>query len=197
MNMPGVVDAGQSDGGTTTMTMTAMAPDETRATADLTAQLQEVLGMTTGELVARYREVFGEPTRSRNKAYLRKKVGWRIQELAEGGLSQRALDRIQELAPSAPARWRTPRPDFPLVAESPAEPEAPKERDPRLPPVGTVLVRAHQGAQHAVTVLDDGFEYAGEQYRSLSGIARAITGTPWNGFLFFKKALRQAVEAAS
>ena len=166
-------------------TMTATIPEETRATADLTAQLAALLTMSVGELAERYREVYGEPTRSRNKDYLRKKVAYRIQELDGGGLSPRALARIAELAPGAPVRWRTPMPAFPPVAETLGEPAPPPLRDPRIPPVGTVLEREHQGTQHAVTVLASGFEYAGERFPSLSAIARRITGTPWNGYLFF------------
>jgi hypothetical protein len=58
-------------------------------------------------------------------------------------------------------------------------------RDPRLPPVGTVVRRIHGTTEYSVTILDDGFEFRGETYRSLSKIATVITGTPWNGYLFF------------
>jgi hypothetical protein len=47
------------------------------------------------------------------------------------------------------------------------------------------LIRQWQGVEHSVTVLDDGFEYQGARYRSLSAVARAIAGTRWNGPLFF------------
>ncbi len=63
--------------------------------------------------------------------------------------------------------------------------DADRERDPRLPAPGSVLSRRYQGAECRVTVLEKGFEYRGERYRSLSKIAREITGTNWNGFLFF------------
>ncbi len=53
------------------------------------------------------------------------------------------------------------------------------------PIVGTRLIREWQGIEHTVTVLADGYEYQGRPYRSLSAIARAITGTRWNGPLFF------------
>ena len=59
------------------------------------------------------------------------------------------------------------------------------ERDPRLPAVGTVLEREHQGKKIRVTVLEDGFRYEGETYHSLSTVARVATGTIWNGFTFF------------
>jgi hypothetical protein len=58
-------------------------------------------------------------------------------------------------------------------------------RDPRLPPAGTELRRTFDGAEHIVNVLDDGFMFRGKQYRSLSLIAREITGTRWNGYGFF------------
>lgn len=151
--------------------------EDRRAAANAAAQLAALEKMTVGELAERYRELFGEPTRSRNRQYLRKRLAWRIQELAEGGLSPRALERIEQLAPLAPARWRqSAAPVVPVAAP----------RDPRLPPPGTVLVRHHSGADHKVTVLaDGGFEYQGERHRSLSKVARLITGTAWNGYLFF------------
>jgi hypothetical protein len=154
------------------------------AAASTGRQLAALDKMTVGELGEKYRELFGEPTRTRNKEYLRKRIAWRIQECAEGGLSPRALERIEQLAPEAPVRWRQPitRKDSPnghfVLLTKPG-------RDPRLPPVGTVLRRMHDGIEHHVTVLGDSFEYRGESYRSLSKLARVITGTPWNGFLFF------------
>jgi hypothetical protein len=121
----------------------------------------------------------GSPPRSRNKDFLRKRPAWRIQELAEGGLSERALARIEELGPVALASWRRrARAGMPASSRVPLEMVA---RDPRLPAIGTALTRIHGTTEHTVTILDDGFEYRGERYRSLSKIARVITGTPWNG----------------
>ena len=159
---------------------------QTRANAaEVCRQLAALEKMTTGELAEKYREVFGYPARTRNKAYLRKRVAWRIQELAEGGLSERALARIEELAPLAPVRWRDPKPGTGDAVALVGTPAPPKPRDPRLPASGTVLARVHKGVEHRVTVLDDDFEYRGERYRTLSQVARRISGTPWNGFLFF------------
>jgi len=161
-----------------------------RAIADIPKQLAALRAMTVGQLRDRYREVFGEPTRSRNKDFLRKKVAWRIQELAEGGLSDRARARIEEFAAHVPVRWRSSKNGdahtavTPKAAEASA-PDTPVERDPRLPEPGTVLVREHGGVEHRVTVLADGFEYGGQRYESLSKVARAISGTNWNGYLFF------------
>lgn len=166
----------------------ANAPRE--AVADVARQLAALASMTVAELTVRYRELHGEPTRSRNKDYLRKKLAWRIQELAEGGLSERAKARIEALAAEAPLRWRTPRKARAVTQALARIPEAP-DRDPRLPPIGTEVSRSYQGTEHRVRVLAEGFEYAGEHFASLSKIAREITGTAWNGFLFFGLADRR------
>jgi hypothetical protein len=158
---------------------------ERAAMATIAERLVALEKMSVGELAEKYREVFGVPTRTRNKPYLQKRVAWRIQELAHGGLSERALARIEELAPLAPVRWRTQRSAggeglAPADALTPA-----RSRDQRLPTPGSVLVRVHKGVEHRVTVLADGFEYNGERHHSLSKIAKKITGTQWNGHLFF------------
>ena len=150
--------------------------------AETAAKLAALSGMTSAELASQYQALLGVAPRSRNRQYLRKRLAYRIQELAEGGLSQRALDRIEELIRLEPPPWR--RSATAPMAPVPA-PSARAGRDPRLPTPGTVLARLHRGAEHRVTVLADGFEYRGERYRSLSRIARLITGTPWNGYLFF------------
>ncbi|MGO8992053.1 MAG: DUF2924 domain-containing protein [Polyangiaceae bacterium] len=72
-----------------------------------------------------------------------------------------------------------------LARERAARHEGTRERDPRLPPVGTVLERDHEGKTHRVKVTDVGFEYRRQTYPSLSAVAKAITGTNWNGFGFF------------
>ena len=74
----------------------------------------------------------------------------------------------------------------PTKAAAPAKPAAaPRERDPRLPRPGGVLTRTFQGKEHRVQVLDAGFLYEGKTWRSLSAIAKAISGTAWNGYLFW------------
>jgi len=157
------------------------ADQSLRELSGITEQLTALGRMTVGELREQYREVYGEPTRSRNKDYLRKQVAWRIQELAEGGLSTRARSRLEELATNAPTRWRRPRGQAAISSnEAPA-----KDRDPRLPSPGSAIRKTYKGAQHLVTVRADGFEHAGRFYPSLSAVAKAITGTHWNGFLFF------------
>ncbi len=139
--------------------------------------------MTVGELHARYVQVCGEAVRSRHRAYLIRRIAWRLQANAEGGLSERALRRAEQLANLADARTTPPR------AATPAG-NGPTVRvrvasDGRLPPPGTAITRKYKGRTISLTVLPDGFEYLGERYRSLSAVAKAITGCHMNGYRFF------------
>lgn len=149
---------------------------------DTAARIAELQEMPMKYLHRAYYELFEEPTRSRNRDYLVKKLSWRIQEITEGGLSDRAKARIDELASKpAPRSRRRHR-----ATGAPSRAARRKlRRDSRLPEVGTVLTREHDGVEHEVIVLEDSFEYDGETYRSLSAIARVITGTVWNGWTFF------------
>ena len=153
--------------------------------AELTAELTPLSSMTVAELAQKYAEVFGHPTATRNKDYLRKKIAWRIQELAEGGLRSETRKRIEELAGDAvEALGLNKRKARPAPATTPSD-EQMLHRDPRLPAPGTTLTRTFEGVEHNVVVLGDGFEYLGRRYKSLSKIAREITGMSWNGYGFF------------
>src|SRR5664280_1872303 len=101
------------------------------------AELAALGEMTGAEMAEKYVLLFGQSARSRNKVFLRKRLAWRIQELAEGGLSERALARIEELGPAALASWR--RPARGGTVPQPPTFAMPRTRDPRLPAVGTVL----------------------------------------------------------
>ena len=142
--------------------------------------------MTVAELRCEWERLCGEPTRSKNKDYLFRRLAWRVQEIAHGGLSDAAKDRIAELATGTVTRVRTPRGalDAAVAANQPNPAPIPK-RDPRLPAPGTALTRQYHGREIRVLTLDDGFEYDGNHYGSLSAVARAITGARWNGKLFF------------
>jgi hypothetical protein len=150
-------------------------------------KLAALRNMGVTQLRAKYLEVFGEPTRTGNKAFLFKKLAWRIQSLAEGGLSERARRRAEELARDADIRTSVPK--APVATTGAAQRTVtislPDGRD-RLPIPGTVLNRTYKGKHVAVIVkADSTFEYAGQTYRSLSAIAKVITGSHWNGYLFF------------
>lgn len=142
--------------------------------------------MTVTELRVKHIEVFDEPTRSGNKDYLVKRIAWRIQANAEGGLTERARRRAEELANDADLRTHAPR-------RRHAEGESGTTtttavafgHDPRLPLPGSILTRRYRNLDIVVKVRPKGFEYEGEVYRSLSAVAKAVTGTHWNGYHFF------------
>ena len=140
-------------------------------------QIQELQQMTVAELQAKHVELYGFPTRSKHKQQLFKRLAWRIQELKWGGLSQRTLDRLEEIADDLDARYLPPR-------KAQVVPMPKRRRKDGLMP-GTVLEREYRGQVHRVTILGQGVEYEGREYRSLSAVARAITGTQWNGKRFF------------
>jgi Protein of unknown function (DUF2924) len=149
--------------------------------------------MTVTELRARYAELFGEPTGVTNKGWLCKRLAWRLQARAEGDLSERARRRASELACDADLRLLPPRQPCSKSSghgEALAAVMAHDQPDSRLPPPGTVLVRKYQGESLQVKILSKGFEYQGESYPSLSAVAKAITGSHCNGFLFFRLSAR-------
>ncbi len=148
-------------------------------------QIEELRFKTVGQLREKYREVFGEESRSNHKQFLFRRIAWRIQALAEGGLSERARRRALEIANDADLRIRAPKGFDPFT---PAERRLMRKlaaTDSRLPAPGQVLVRYYKGKAVVVRIRTDGFEYENRIYRSLSAIAREVTGTKWNGYLFF------------
>lgn len=149
----------------------------------LNHQLNALRQCTPAQLRAQYLELFGEPSRSGNKDFLCKRIAWRVQSLAEGGLSDRARRRAAELARDADLRMTIPR--LPRATHQASTPRALHATASRVPIPGTTLTRKYKGKLIQVTVLPDGFEHEGEHYRSLSAIAKQITGTQWNGYLFF------------
>jgi hypothetical protein len=149
----------------------------------ISVQVNELRDMSVGALREKYEELFNEPPRSRNKQNLIKRIAYRMQEQLEGSLSERARKRAAELADEAHIRIRE-QPGAP-GEDTPVTVPAQVKRDSRLPPAGTVLVREFGGKRHEVTLREQDVLYAGKSYRSLSSVARAISGTPWNGFRFF------------
>ncbi len=136
-------------------------------------------------LQKKYQQTFGGESRSSNKQYLFRRIAWRLQANAEGGLSERACHRAVQIADEADLRTRAPK-GF-LSAQVPAtsttDPSQP-QRDARLPASGSLLTRRLNDRQIVVKVLAEGFEFESRHYRSLSAIAREVTGTRWNGLLF-------------
>ena len=143
--------------------------------------------LKVAELRKRYAEVFGVSTRSNNRTWLIKKILWKLQANCEGGISEEAIKRAEEIADESEIRSTAPR-----ERKSHAKREE-RIRDPRLPKVGSTIFRPYKGTILEVKVLEDGFEYSGEHYHSLSALAKKITGSKAiNGLLFFKLTGRKA-----
>ena len=164
--------------------------------ANLAQEIANLPRQTVAQLRSRFAEVFGETTNAHNKPWLIKRLAWRLQAVAEGGLSERARQRAAELANDADLRLSPPKPHHATAPGEEAMPnDAPDpalctQADGRLPLPGTILTRLYKGQQLQVTILDQGFAFQGKVYGSLSAVAKAITGSHCNGFLFFR--LRQA-----
>ena len=152
-------------------------------------EIEALRHMTLAQLKEKYAEVFGEETQSHHKHFLFRRIAWRIQALAEGGLSERARRRALEIANDADLRVRAPKTtfqqDFSLSSESAVKGHVTAVLDPRLPAPGGAVERRYKGRDIVVRVREEGLEYEGKLYKSLSAVAREVTGTKWNGFLFF------------
>jgi Protein of unknown function (DUF2924) len=145
-------------------------------------QLAALERLSVKQLQQRYVEVFGEATNGHNKTWLVRRIAWKIQANSEGGLSERAKRKALELAGTSELRTTIPTPR--AKAESVTTP-LPASNDKRLPPPGSIITRNYKGQSLQVRVLATGFEFAGTSYPSLSAVAKAITGSHCNGFLFF------------
>lgn len=151
------------------------------------AEVARLEGMSVNQLAKRFEEVLGEECRSRHKRYLMRRIAWRLQANAEGGLSERARQRAEELADDAEIRVTPPRPkQAKAEGTPPATIQIGSGRDRRLPPPGSWVERPYKGQMIRVLVTADGFEYEGQRYRSLSAIAKAISGSHINGYTFFR-----------
>ena len=115
---------------------------------------------TLSELQRMWNDYFTEPTTSQNKEFFISRIAYRIQELAYGGL---------------------PREQQKLIAQMYVPPEMRRN----LPPVGTRIIREYHQIEHSVVILNDGFEYNGMKFPTLSAIAKKITGKKISGRHFF------------
>ncbi len=158
-------------------------------TLNIGRQITALGRMMPKELRVRYAEVFGEPTRSGNKEFLIKRIAWRLQSQAEGGLSDRARRRAEQIARDADIRLTPPK----ATAGNgrTVTGAMPSAVDDRFPPPGTVITRHYKHQTLHVTVLPNGFEYEGEVYRSISAVAKAVTGSHLSGIAFFNLGRRK------
>jgi hypothetical protein len=155
-------------------------------TLDIEKEVAAMQGMTTSELADKYAEVFGECTKSRHRQYLVKRIAWRMQANIEGDLTERAKLRAAQLANDADLRVRAPRPRKQSPGGLTTTVKASISRGVATPMPGTVIVRKYKGEVLHVNVLPRGFEYEGQIYRSLSALAKKITGSHINGLRFFR-----------
>lgn len=149
--------------------------------------IDELDGLSVGQLRERYAEAFGEPSRSGNRRWIIRRIAWRLQALAEGDLTERARQRAEQLARDEDLRVRPPRDRGPELGANlrTVSGRMVRRTDDRIPIPGTVLTRVFKGVEHRVMVLSNGFEHKGQVYRSLTAAAHAISGSHWNGFHFF------------
>ena len=138
-------------------------------TDNILAQVAALKTTPTLALKIRWRELFAAEPPPYNRRFLESRLAYRIQELAYGGLKPETVKRLQALGEQLDGGNIVVR----------------RTRVDDRPIAGTRLIREWQGVEHCVTVLADGYEYQGRPYKSLSAVARAITGTRWNGWVFF------------
>ena len=133
------------------------------------ARLATLKTTPTSDLKKQWRELFDSEPPPFNRRYLESRLAYRIQELAYGRLKPETIRRLEALGEELDGGDR----------------KKSRIRADLKPIVGTRLIREWQGVEHIVTVTTNGFEWQGRPYQSLSAIARAITGTRWNGWVFF------------
>ena len=129
------------------------------------AQLAALKTAPIGALKQKWRDLFEREPPPYNRRFLESRLAYRIQELAYGGLKPETIERLEALADELEGKRGKRR-----------------RRIESRPIAGTRLIREWKGVEHCVTVRDEDFEYQGRPYKSLSAIARAITGTRWNGW---------------
>jgi hypothetical protein len=146
-------------------------------------QIADLPNLTHDELVRLWRTLHGSEPPAYNRQFIVKRLAYRIQEIAHGGLSEDAHRKMDAVL----KRHGYDENGMPASSS--------KRRDGRaknVPVVGSRFVREWNGRRYEVTALPKGFEFEGRRYRSLSAIARAITRTRWNGRVFFGIAGRNA-----
>ncbi len=134
------------------------------------ARLVALKSTPTPDLTKQWRELFDSEPPPFNRRYLESRLTYRIQELTYGGLKPETVRRLERLGEKLDGGDRK---------------KSRVRADRDRPITGTRLLREWQGVEQVVTVTHDGFEWQGRPYKSLSAIARAITGTRWNGWVFF------------
>ena len=146
---------------------------------DIELQRARLESLSLSELRAEYEKVFREPTTSRHARYIIKRILWQMQARQRGGLSTRAIKLATRLAQNSTARLTEP-----AAAPSEFTPPRPARKTLKLLP-GTKISRIYKGEEFIVEATETGYKFRGEFYTSLSAVAKIITGSHWNGKLFF------------
>jgi hypothetical protein len=149
----------------------------------LAAEIAALPRLRVSELRAKFAVVCGEATPSHNKVWLIKRLAWRLQAMAEGDLSERARQRAAELVAATDLRLSAP--SEAATAQLNPSPSVRLPKDDRLPRPGTILTRRYKGRTLQVEVLEHGFRFDGQTHRSLSAVAKAVTGSHCSGHFFF------------
>ena len=143
------------------------------------ARLAALKAMSVNELKAEWQALYDAPAPNNSRNFLEGRLAYRIQELTYGGPDKQTRRLLDLLADEVEGT---------LTRKA-------QIADPRNPVVGTKLIREWDGIAHTVTVLREGFDWDGRRFKSLSAVARAITGTRWNGYRFFGLRERKRGEA--
>ena len=133
------------------------------------ARLATLKAMSVRDLKAEWEKLFGSAAPNNSRTFLEMRIAYRIQELTYGGPDRETRRMLDLLADEVEGVARRKN----------------QIADPRNPVVGTRLIREWDGVEQTVIVLTDGFDLQGRKFKSLSAVARAITGTRWNGYRFF------------
>ena len=153
---------------------------------DIDLEVARLQGMTVKQLREQFAETFGEATCSNNRIWLIRRIAWRMQVNVYGGLSERARQRAFELAAQSTLRQTPPRSKHVTSSGPTVIRSAPFGGDARLPLPGAEITREYKGKTLLVRVLPKGFEFGGQIFKSLSSVAKHITGSHCNGYHFFR-----------
>jgi hypothetical protein len=130
----------------------------------LLSRIAMLPAMSATDLKKMWRDLYDSEPPIFNRAHLEQRLTYRLQEIAYGGLTEKTIEKMKRLRDGKTDRQR---------------------KRTAKPPAGTVLLKEYEGIEHRVRVLPDGFDYNGQKFKSLTAIAFNITGTRWNGPLFF------------
>ena len=157
----------------------------------LDAELGQLSGLTMAQLRERYGEQFPDEFGTTHRLHLVRRIAWRLQAAEYGGLSEAALRRAVEIADETELKGQSGWLSAETAKASVAVRKRPRtRRDVRLPQLGTELTRVYRDRPVTVTISANGYIHEGRIFRSLSAVARAATGTRWNGLIFFGLAKR-------